>query len=119
MKKLSGIAAAVAVFTIVATVRAGDVKMNCCSGQTAGDDCCGEVSTKLNLTTDQQARIAALNDQLRTATSRSERKSMFDQGMQRILTPDQYTQWKSASDKVAKSGMCPFMATQTDSGKSS
>ena len=117
MKKLLGIVAAVAVFAIVATVRAGDVKTSCCSRQKAGDDCCGEMSTKLNLTTDQQARIAALNDQLRIATSRSERRSMFDRGMRRILSPDQYTQWKSASDKMAKSGMCPFMATQVDGGK--
>jgi Spy/CpxP family protein refolding chaperone len=119
MKKLLGIAVAAAVLTAVASTYAGDVKMSCCSGQQARDACCGEMSTKLNLTADQQARITALNGQLRTATSKSERRAMFGQGMQRILTADQYAQWKSASDKMARSGACPFMAIQADSGKSS
>ena len=119
MKKLLGIAAAAVVLAAVASVHAGDVKMSCCSGQKSGDGCCGEMSTKLSLTPEQQVRVTALNAQLRTATSRSERKSMFDQGMQRILTPEQYVQWKSASDKMAKTGTCPFMATQAKDDKSS
>ena len=37
---------------------------------------------------------------------------MFAQGMQRILTPEQFAQWKSVSDKMAKDGACPLMTTQ-------
>ncbi|MGA2221034.1 MAG: hypothetical protein ABSH21_04505 [Verrucomicrobiia bacterium] len=121
MKKLLGIAVAVAVLAGVAAVYAGGV--GCCAegkAKSASAGCssaCSKMLSKLNLTSDQQTRIAELNQQLRTATSKSERIAMFAQGMQRILTPEQFAQWKSVSDKMAKNGVCPLMTTQTDSGK--
>ena len=72
---------------------------------------CSKMLSKLNLTSDQQTRIAELNQQLRTATSKSERIAMFAQGMQRILTPEQFAQWKSVSDKMGGQA-CSLMTTQ-------
>jgi Spy/CpxP family protein refolding chaperone len=121
MKKLLGIAVAVAVLAGVAAVYAGDA--GCCAAgkaKSASAGCssaCSKMLSKLNLTSDQQTRIAALNQQLRTATSKSERIAMFAEGMERILTPEQFAQWKSVSDMMARNGVCPLMTTQTDSGK--
>jgi len=123
MKRVLGIAVAVAVVAGVASVYAGD--MGCCSASNAKStsagcsSSCSERLSKLNLTREQQSRIAVLNVQLHTATSKSERMAMFTEGMQRILTADQYAQWKSVSDKMAKNGTCPFMAIHTDGDKSS
>ena len=74
MKKLLGIAVAVAVLAGVAAVYAGDA--GCCAAgkaKSASAGCssaCSKMLSKLNLTSDQQTRIAALNQQLRTATSK-------------------------------------------------
>jgi Spy/CpxP family protein refolding chaperone len=118
MKKLLGIAVAAAMLAAVASTYAGEAKMSCCAGKHASDAGCAEMSSKLNLTADQQARITALNGQLSTATSKSERRAMFDQGIQRILTADQYAQWKSSCDKKVRTGACPLKATPAKCGKS-
>ena len=117
MKKLVGMIVSAAVLSLIASAGAGEMKMSCCSGEKAGS--CAQMSSKLNLTPDQQTRITLLNARLTTATSRSERKTMFDQGMKQILTADQYTQWKSAADKMAKTGTCPYMESECNGDKSS
>jgi hypothetical protein len=121
MKRVLGIVVAVAVLAGVAAVYAGDA--GCCAAgkaKSASAGCssaCSKMLSKLNLTPDQQSRIAVLNQQLRTATSKSERIAMFTQGMQRILTPEQFEQWKSSCDMAVKNGTCPLSTAPSCSGK--
>lgn len=110
MKKLLGIAVAAAVLTGVAAVYAGDAKMSCCSGGKDDASCCADDAlTKLNLTADQQARAASLKDSSRKATSTSERIAMYSEGLAKILTPAQLSQWKTEL-KGMKNGACPAMS---------
>ena len=110
MKKLLAFAVA-AIITIGATaVYAGQ---GCCAGMSKsgakGAACGGGMFSKLNLTDEQKAKVDALKADCRRATSTSECHEIFSQGMEKILTPEQFAQWKAQSDKAMKSGTCPFM----------
>jgi len=118
MKKLVGIVIAVAVLAGVASVYAGD--MGCCAaGKKTSASCCSAMGAKMNLTADQQARVAALKDSCTKATSKSERIAMMSEGMARILTPAQYAQWKASCNMAVKNGQCPFTTATSCGGKSS
>ena len=118
MKKLVGVVIAVAVLASAASVYAGD--MGCCAGaKKASASCCNATSAKLNLTADQQARVAALKDSCARATSTSERIAMTSEGMARILTPAQYAQWQASCSMALKNGQCPFTTATYCGAKSS
>ena len=110
MKRLLGLAVAVVVLVGAARVYAGD---GCCAAGKMKDSAkgaaCGDMFSKLNLTADQKAKITALKDECLKATSTSERREMMAKGMQGILTPEQFAQWKNACDKGMKSGACSSM----------
>ncbi|HUI05879.1 MAG TPA: hypothetical protein VL486_02625 [Verrucomicrobiae bacterium] len=111
MKRLLGLAVAIAVSIGVASVYADS---GCCAGGKAkmsakGAACCSGAFSKLNLTDMQKAKIAELKDDCLKATSTSERRAMMDKGMKGILTPEQFAQWKSMCDAGMKSGTCPGM----------
>jgi len=110
MKRLLGLAVAAVVLIGTASVYADG---GCCAAGKAkmgakGAACCDTFS-KLNLNDMQKAKIAALKDECLKATSTSERRSMMAKGMQDILTPEQFAQWKSMCDAGMKSGACPAM----------
>ena len=118
MKKLVGIVITVAVLAGVASVYAGE--MGCCAGaKKTSASCCSATSAKLDLTADQQARIAALKDSCTKATSKSERIAMMSEGMARILTPAQYAQWQARCNTTVKNGQCPLSTAMSCGGKSS
>jgi len=118
MKRLLAFAVAVTVLVGAASVFAGE---GCCAGMSKssanGSSCCGDMFSKLNLTPDQQARIAALKDSTKRATSTSEARAMFNEGLERILTPEQMTQFKAQCDaaKAKAGGQCPYMKSQQKS----
>ena len=106
MKKLFVLAVA-AMVAMGVTVYAGE---GCCAGMSkTGASCSGDMFSKLNLTPEQKAKVNTLIADCHKATSQSEFHSMFNSGMAKILTADQLAQWKSMSEKAAKSGTCPFM----------
>ena len=80
---------------------------DCLSGKAAPS--CHPMKTSLNLTDEQQAKVATLMRDCAKATSTSERRAMCETGMQKILTPEQFTQWKAMHDQAAKTGACPMM----------
>ena len=61
----------------------------------------------LKLTDDQQAQVAKLKEQCGKATCTSECKATCDEGMKKILTADQYEQWKAMCAAKGKAGRCP------------
>jgi hypothetical protein len=75
------------------------------AGKAAASASC-PVGAKLNLTAEQQARVAALMQECAKATSTSERRTMCEDGMQKILTPEQLTQWQATRDQAGKTGQC-------------
>ena len=106
MKKFCAFAVAAALLVGAASVYAGG---GCCAAGKAKGAACSDMFSKLKLTDEQKAKVTALKDECLKATSTSERREMMTQGMQSILTPDQFAQWKSACDAGMKSGACPAM----------
>ena len=107
MKKLLAFVVVAVMLISVATIYAGE---GCCAGKSAnGAACCGDMFSKLNLTPDQKARVNNLLADCHRATSHSEFHAMFSSGLEKILTPDQFAQWKASGDKASNSGGCPFM----------
>ena len=106
MKRLLGLAVAVVILIGAASVYADG---GCCAAGKAKSAACGDMFGKLKLTDDQKAKVTALKDECLKATSTSERREMMTKGMQSILAPEQFAQWKSACDKGMKSGGCTSM----------
>ena len=117
MKKLFVLAVAVAA---VVALGAASVYADggCCASKSkssAKGGCCSDTLSKLNLTPEQKAKIETLKADTRRATSTSESHQIFNAGLEKILTPEQLTQWESHCSKTMKSGGCPFMnSTKTD-----
>ncbi len=108
MKRLLGFVAAAA---LLAGVAAAYADGGGCMGGKAKDGgaCCGGMFSSLKLTPEQTAKIEALKEQCKRATSTSEFHAMFEKGLEQILTPEQLTQWKAECDKAAKTGQCPYL----------
>jgi Spy/CpxP family protein refolding chaperone len=107
MKKFLALAVVAVMVTSVAAVYAGE---GCGAGKSVkGAACCGDMFSKLNLTPDQKARVNNLLADCHRATSHSEFQAMFSSGLEKILTPDQFAQWKASCNKASNSGGCPFM----------
>ena len=104
-------------FTVAAVISLSAVSVfaaeGCCGGMSKssakGASCSGDMFSKLNLTSDQKAKIETLKADCRRATSTSEMHTIFTAGLEKILTPEQLAQWKSQCDKPATGGGCPFM----------
>ena len=107
MKKLLAFAVVAVMVISVAALYAGE---GCCAGKSAkGASCCADMFSKLNLTPDQQTRVNNLLADCHRATSHSEFHAMLSSGLQKILTPNQFAQWKASCGKASNSGGCPFM----------
>ena len=109
MKRILGLA--VAAVVLVGTVSAFAGGDGCCMGKKAKGEAkasCSDMFGKLNLSKEQQAKVTALMEQCRNATSKSECKAMMSEGLEKILTPEQLTQWKADCDKAKASGDCPM-----------
>jgi len=114
MKRLLAFAVAVAVLIGTASVFAGE---GCCAGMSktsAKGGSCSDMFSKLNLTDAQKTQVAALKENMKRATSTSESRTIFSEGLERILTPEQMAQFKSQCDaaKAKAGGQCPFMKSQ-------
>jgi hypothetical protein len=106
MKRLLAVAVVAVMVGSAAAVYAGE---GCCGGMSAkGASCSSDSFSKLNLTGDQKTKIEALKQDCLRATSRSEFHQMFGAGLERILTPEQLTQWQSHCDGATKSSACPY-----------
>jgi Spy/CpxP family protein refolding chaperone len=111
MKTVIAVALAGVVFVGAASVYAGG--NGCCmagkskSSANAGASC-QDMMSKLNLTDEQKAKVAALKDQTSRAVSTSERMQQFSDGLKQILTAEQLTQWNDICTKAKASGQCPF-----------
>jgi Spy/CpxP family protein refolding chaperone len=110
MKRILAFAVAAIITMGAAAVYAGP---GCCAGMSKtgakGGACSGDMFSKLKLTDEQKAKVEALKADCRRATSTSECHDVFSKGLEKILTPEQLTQWKAQSDKAVKGGTCPFM----------
>ena len=115
MKKLLAFAVAAVIAVSTATVFADGA--GCCAAGASKSAACGDMMSKLKLTDAQKARIEALKEDTKHATSTSESRAMFSEGLEKILTPEQLSQWKSQCDasKAKASGGCPFMNSQKKS----
>jgi hypothetical protein len=110
MKRILGLAVAVVVLAGVASAFADGG--GCCMSKKAKGDAkasCPDMFGKLNLSDKQKAQVKVLSEQCEKATSTSERHEMFSKGIQDILTPEQYSQWKTDCEKMKAGGECPFM----------
>ena len=118
MKKLLAFAVAALVGLGAASVFAGE---GCCAGMskssTSGASCCSDMFSKLNLTPEQKAKVDALKEQTKRAVSTSEAHAMFNEGLEKILTPEQMAQFKAQCDaaKAKAGGQCPYMKSQQKS----
>lgn len=107
MKKLFAFLVATAVIAGAVSVYAGGA---CCAAKAdkakmsaAGNsDVCGELTAKLNLTDDQKAKLSALKEECKKATSTSECREMMSKGLEKILTPEQLAQHKAECEKMSK-----------------
>ena len=109
MRKFLALAVAAVVALGAASVFAGE---GCCGGMSkssAKGGACGDMFSKLNLTPEQKAKVETLKQDCLKATSTSEFHAMFNNGLERILSPDQLAQWETHSGKVKASGECPYM----------
>ena len=115
MRRFLALGVAAVVVMGATAVYAGD---GCCAGKSkssAKGACCGDTFSKLHLTGDQKAKIETLKADCRRATSTSECHEIMDNGLAKILTPEQLAQWQTQCDKAMKSGPCPFMnSTKTN-----
>jgi Spy/CpxP family protein refolding chaperone len=85
------------------------------AGAAKGSAACSDMFSKLNLTDSQKAQVEALKESAKRATSTSEAHAMFQEGLAKILTPDQMTQFKAQCDKAKAGGECPYMKSQKKS----
>jgi len=108
MKRLLGFAVAVAVLAGIASAYADGGGCSGMAGKSSAGGCCSAMFSKLDLTSQQKAQVTALQEQCKRATSTSEYHEMFSKGIEKILTPEQLTQWKANVDKVSKGGQCPY-----------
>ena len=118
MKRLLAFAVAAAVLVGTAAVYAGG--SGCCkAGKTSASSggSCSEMFSKLNLTDAQKAKVAALKDECKRATSTSEAHATFSAGLEKILTPEQLAQFKAQCDasKAKAGGECPYAKSQQKS----
>ena len=118
MKRFLAFAVAAAVLIGTATVYAGG--SGCCmSGKTSASSggSCSDMFSKLNLSADQQAKVAALKDQCKRAASTSEAHAIFSEGLAKILSPEQLAQFKAQCDsaKAKAGGQCPYTKSQQKS----
>jgi Spy/CpxP family protein refolding chaperone len=115
MKKVLAFAVAAVVGLSAMSVFAGGD--GCCMAGKAKGAACSDMFSKLNLTPEQKAKIDALKDDAKRAVSTSEAHAMFSDGLAKILTPEQLTEFKAQCDKAkAKAGGgCPFMNSQKKS----
>lgn len=115
MKKFLAFTAAAVVALGAVSVFAGE---SCCGGMSkssAKGASCGDMFGKLKLTDDQKAKVEVLKQECLKATSTSEFHAMFNNGLEKILSPDQLAEWDMHSGKAQKAGSCPLM--NSDSGK--
>jgi hypothetical protein len=111
MKRFLALTVAAVVTLGAASVFAGE---GCCGGMSKGASC-GDMFSKLNLTVDQKAKIDVLKQDCLKATSTSEYHAMLNNGLEKILSPDQLAQWDAHNGKALKAGSCPLM--NSDTGK--
>jgi hypothetical protein len=109
-------------FTVAAVVALGAASVfageGCCGGMSkssAKGASCGDMFSKLNLTADQKAKVENLKQDCLKATSTSEFHAMFNDGLEKILSPDQLAEWDPHRGKALKAGSCPLM--NSDGGK--
>ena len=103
-------------FAVAAVIAFGAASVfadsGCCAGMSksgAKGASCGDMFSKLNLTDEQKAKVETLKQSCLKATSTSEFHTMFNSGLEKILTPDQLAQWSAHCGKAKESGGCPFM----------
>ncbi|MCG3149643.1 MAG: hypothetical protein PCFJNLEI_03108 [Verrucomicrobiae bacterium] len=110
MKKVLGLVLATVVAVGVSASFAGE---GCCASkakaQAAGASCTDALS-KLNLTAEQKAKLATLQEQAKRAPSTSEGNAILAAGMEKILTPEQLAECKTNCSKEKAGGGCPFMS---------
>ena len=110
MKRFCVYAVAAALLVGAASVYAGD---GCCAAGKMKDSAkgaaCGDMFSKLKLTDEQKAKVTTLKEQCNRATSTSECRDIMAKGMEQILTPEQFAQWKANCDRAMKSGACSSM----------
>ena len=103
-------------FTVAAVIALGAASVfageGCCGGMSkssAKGASCSDMFSKLNLTGEQKTKVEALKLDCLKATSTSEFYTMFNSGLEKILTPDQLAQWETHGGKAKASGECPYM----------
>ncbi len=98
-----------AVLVSAASTYAGD---GCCpSGKASAKAAagqCGAGFTKLNLTEEQQAKVAALKAECDKEGCTEASRAKMTKGLEGILNADQFAQWKAMCAKESKAAGCPM-----------
>lgn len=68
--------------------------------------CCESVFSKLNLTDEQKQKIAELQEGCKGGSCPVTRKQKMEEGLKKILTPEQFKQWQDACTETTAKG-CP------------
>ncbi len=118
MKRVFGLMLAVLVLT--AAVRVVAEEKTCPAGAKAegkGKACCEGVFSKLNLTDDQKAKIAAVQEGCKGTSCPVTRKQKMETELKNILTPEQFKQWQDACTEATAKGACSAGGKAKGKGK--
>ncbi len=111
MKKVFAFTVAVAVLAGAASVYAGE---GCCAAGKAKAEAkagCGDMFSKLNLTDEQKAKVAALKKECDESKCTEAARAKFMAGLKEILTPEQLAQCEAQCKKAGVSA-CPMKAAE-------
>jgi len=99
---------------MLAVATSGFAGCGSCSGdvpapKVKGDAMACAVSLeKLNLTADQKAKVAALQEECKDVKCPVACRAKMAEGLKGILTDEQFKQWEKACADAKKSGACPL-----------
>ncbi len=111
MKRVLAFAVAVAVLTGAASLYAGE---GCCAAGKAKTEAkagCSDIFSKLNLTDEQKAKVAALKKECDESKCTEAARAKFMAGLKEILTPEQLAQCEAQCKKAGVSA-CPMKAAE-------
>lgn len=114
MKKILGWLVAAFVLVGGVSVFADEGCSGCAKGSAQAKP--NDMLAKLNLTTEQKAKLAALKEECAKSACPVEGKAKLTAGLEKILTPEQLAKCKAECEKAG--GGCPAMKTAAKGAKS-
>lgn len=106
MKKVFGWMMAAVVLSAATMAFAADKEKGCCSAKEK-KTCCEAALSKLKLTDEQTAKVAALQKECEGIACQKACKKKMQEGLKSILTEDQYKEFQAACKESVAKGTCP------------